>query len=100
QMLMARKAEHQIARPHAGQTGVGVHAHDGRVPMVAGLGVPTRMEGRIERETMLRYLDRGDRDFRDGSLSHSLFPEHSSRSWWVGKIMPGRARARRGTRDR
>ena len=61
QMLVTLEAEHHVARADAGDAEIGVNLHDRRVPERARLGVPTRMERRIEMQPMPGDLDCGDR---------------------------------------
>ena len=60
QMFVPLEAEHHIARADAGDAEIGVHAHDRRVPERARLGIPARMERRIEMMAMAGDLDRRD----------------------------------------
>src|ERR1700677_3313664 len=59
-MFVPLEAEHHVARADAGDAKISVHAYDRRVPEGARLGIPARVEGRIEMMAMAGDLDRGD----------------------------------------
>ncbi len=54
EVLVAGEAQHGVARRHAADARVGVDPHDRGVEGDARLRVPARIEGRIERQTVMR----------------------------------------------
>ena len=60
QMLMALKADHEIAGAYTGDAIIRMHPHDARIKLLARLRIPTRIERRIERQAVGCDLNTGD----------------------------------------
>ena len=60
EMLVAGEAQHGVTGGYAGDAGIGVDPHDRGIEGDARLRIPTRIEGRIERQPVMGDLDPGD----------------------------------------
>ena len=60
EMLVSGEAGHRVAGADAFEPLVGAHADDRRVEIFARAEIPARPERRVEREAVMRDLDRGD----------------------------------------